>query len=78
MEEPYFSTYGRPRREGAPEILSIDLAAGRAPIAYAKLSAPITQRDVALRYMGGSAPRPLLRRARQAQITWDFYSSVDE
>jgi putative transposase len=30
-----------------------------APVAYAKLSAPITQRDGALRYMGGSAPRPV-------------------
>jgi putative transposase len=30
-----------------------------APVAYAKLSAPITQRDGTLRYMGGSAPRPV-------------------
>jgi len=30
-----------------------------APVAYAKLSAPITQREKALRYMGGSAPRPV-------------------
>jgi putative transposase len=30
-----------------------------APVAYAKLSASITQRDGALRYMEGSAPRPV-------------------
>jgi putative transposase len=30
-----------------------------APVAYAKLSTPITQPDGALRYMGGSAPRPV-------------------
>ena len=30
-----------------------------APVACAKLSAPITQRDGALRYMEGSAPRPV-------------------
>ena len=30
-----------------------------APVAYANLSAPKTQRDGALRYMEGSAPRPV-------------------
>ena len=34
-------------------------AAARGRLAYAKLSAPITQRDGALRRMGGSAPRPV-------------------
>ena len=46
-----------------------------APVIYAKLSAPVTQRDGALRYAGGSALRsgsiwayPLLDRFR---VAWD-------
>jgi hypothetical protein len=41
-------------------------------------SAPDTQRDGTLRYTEGSAPRPLLHRAKWAQINLGLCSSLDE
>jgi putative transposase len=35
------------------------------PVAYAKLSVPVTQRDGALRYTDGSAPRPVASPSQQ-------------
>jgi hypothetical protein len=48
------------------------------PSTYAKLTASVMQRDGTLRYVKGSAPLPLHHRATQAQMTKEFYPSLDE
>src|SRR5271170_5669751 len=44
----------------------------------AEISTPASQRDEVLRYAGGSAPRPLPHRAKEAQISNRLYLSLDE
>jgi putative transposase len=48
------------------------------PAAYADRSVPDTQRDGTLRYVEGSAPRPVAHRAKWAQLNLGLCSSVDE
>ena len=48
------------------------------PAVYAKLSAPGMQRDGALRYAEGSAPRPVAPPSQQAQMKPGLSSSPDE
>ena len=48
------------------------------PTEYAKRNVPGPQRGGTLRYVEGSAPRPVLHRAQWAQINRDSYPSLDE
>jgi hypothetical protein len=48
------------------------------PAVFAKLSAPAMQRDGTLRYIEGSAPRPIAPPSHQAQMKPGLSSSLDE
>jgi len=56
---------GRKRALGTRAPMALPQGPNLPPAIYAKLSAPVKQRDGALRYVEGSAPRPVASPSHQ-------------